>query len=307
MKVKYADIQSLIIQEPRALCIGFFDGVHLGHQALIKETVRLATEAGITASMLTFAEPPRSVVSGHKQPLITDNETKIKLVESFGISEIIVVEFDRDIMSLSAEDFIHKFLKPFEIKELICGFDFTFGKNGSGTADSLVKMQDLPFNVHVIPAVNIDGAKVASSRIVDLIQKGEIKEANALLGYTFAITGKVIHGLKNGQELGYPTANLALKDYVHPKNGVYASRIIIGNQTYYGMSNVGVRPTISLVKEPLLEVNIFDFKHDLYGKKIEVQLLDFIREEQKYANKCELQAQLSRDKERIMSCISTLK
>ena len=303
MKVIHISYEISNKQAPKALCIGFFDGVHRGHQTLIAKTVELAEQHNLVPALFTFKETPLAVIKDLKIPHLTTNLDKVSHVEALGIEEVEILDFDKTIADYSATEFIEKILKPLNIKFLICGFDFTFGKAGRGDVELLQQSgEQYGFKTIVIPAVLYQNEKVASSTIAQALVQGDLEKANAMLGYPYTIKGKVVHGLKNGHKFGFPTANLELGNYVPPKNGVYAVRVKHGNRIYEGMANVGVHPTIAKNSQPQLEVNIFDFNQDIYGEILTVEFLGYIRPERKFENCTELIGQINKDRQTIISC-----
>lgn len=284
------------INEPISLCLGYFDGLHIGHRLLIDEAVK----SNYAPALLTFEFDEHIFLKNKKY--ITSLLDKEILCENYGLKYLFILHFDQKVMNLTPEEFIDQVIKKLNAKEVIVGEDFSFGKNAQGNIKTLKEFAD--FLLKVVPELKEDGFKVGTSRIIDLIEKGNISEANKLLGYSYQITGIVQNGFHTGTNHHFPTANIKLNNYVIPKFGVYASKVKIEGKEYLSMTNIGLHPTINELKDALLEVYIFDFQQDIYGKNISVQLIDFIREEKKFPNAENLYKQIEQDK---MTCLKILK
>lgn len=279
----------------RAICIGYFDGVHKGHTELIKKTVEYAKKNNLTATMFTFTKSPKQVIQKLKESYLTSIEEKVKLAKEMGIDEVVALKFDEAIASYSIEEFIEKILKPLNIKHLVCGFDFSFAKFGRGNPDTLKQY----FDVTVVNEILLDNKKVASSYINECLNTGDLKTANKQLGRNYYVTGKVVHGSGVGTKLGFPTMNVDYANYVLPICGVYACLVEIDEKVYKGMANIGHRPTINQTNEIVLEINVFDYNDDAYDKEVKVSFVDFIREENKFNDKESLINAIKSDKIRV--------
>ncbi len=286
----------------RAMCIGFFDGVHRGHMSLINQTIEIAQKMNLLATLFTFSVAPKAIVGGINRPYLTSLQDKVKRAEQAGIAEIIVLNFDKEVVEYSVEEFMNKVIKPLNVKYLICGFDFRFAKNGLGNAQVLKSLESHDFHVIVVPEVSQNGEKIASTKIIEDIQQGNLERANQMLGYNYTIIGQVVKGNGNGRKLGFPTANIDYQSYVKPLNGVYAVRVKVGACYYKGMVNIGYRPTITSTPAPILEVHIFDFDSNIYNQIISVEFIKFIRQEIKFSNISDLVNQLITDQKTIKSC-----
>jgi len=277
--------------------IGSYDGLHLGHQVIIKRVIERARSEGGDAVVLTFEPHPVKFLHPElKIPLITPNQKKMLLLERFGIDCTINLPFTTDLAHLSAEEFIEEIvLDRIAPRWVVIGFNFTFGKERTGTAADLKKMGErLGFGVDIVPPFTVNDHVVSSTRIRELIAEGRIQEANRMLGRDFFILGKVIHGHARGKGLGFPTANLEITSDLYPKKGVYAAAVTQGEETYSGVVNIGTNPTFD-DKEFAVEVFLFDYEGDLYGKELQVALVDRLRDEQTFPSPDALVRQIEKD------------
>lgn len=279
------------------LCLGLFDGVHLGHQFLIKQAIL----DNPNTSVFTFDGNVKKLINKKKDSYqLTSLKDKLNIFKNLGIKNVFILEFNNKTISITKENFIKDYLEDLNINKVFIGQDFTFGYKGEGNYLTLEKH----FNTKVIDFISFNNQKISSSNIINLILSGQIDQANSQLGRYYSIKGKIIHGLANGRKINFPTANLKLSfNYPIPKNGVYASLIKINNKLYSSMSNIGTHPTIDELNAPLVETNIFDFNQDIYGKYVEVFFINKIREEQKFNSLDELKDQLSKDKDSIKNLI----
>ncbi len=283
----------------RVVALGFFDGVHIGHGALLEMTVQRAAEKGASAAVMTYSNHPSSVVAPATVKLVNTTEERCALIrELYSISDIIVKEFTKEYASLSGETFVEKIIK----KELaachvVAGFDFRFGKGGRCDSEDLARLcEDNGIGCDIVDAVQLHGAPVSSSRIRECIAAGEMVAARELLGHYHCIMSEVTHGAHLGKGLGFPTANQAIdEDVLCAKHGVYLSRVTVGSKTYKGVTNIGVRPTVSEKVCPRAETFIIDFSGDLYGQKIKLELVKFMRAEEKFSSIEALRDRISQD------------
>lgn len=287
------------------LCLGFFDGLHLGHQELIKKTIEIAKFNNLNAGLLTFSNLPINKENKRlTNKVLLSNKDKEKIMEEFALDQIIFLDFDEKCRSTSKEDFI-KFLKDkFNCKGVVVGEDYRFGYKGEGNVDYLLTLKRNDFVVEIIPQIKMDGDIISSTRIISLLQEGNISLANKLLGRNYSLSGKVEKGFGVGKTLDIPTANISLaNNLILPINGVYAVKIIYNNVIYKGIANLGIRPSINTLELPLLEVNIFDFNDEIYQKEIRVELIDFIRNETKFADVSLLKEQINKDKKKALELL----
>lgn len=280
------------------LCLGYFDGIHIGHLALINEALKSDGDVAI----LTFDLPPKAVLSGHvKGCSLTSLYDKSLVLDSLGVKKIFYLVFDEELAKISKEDFIEQVLLKLKPSKLFIGDDYSFGHLALGHADDLKPY----FTTFVMPVIEQEGHKVSSSTIVDLIKEGEVTLAKELLGRYYQITGIVIAGNQIGRTIGFPTANLSLGyPYVLPLEGVYLGRIDIYGEKYFGIVSVSTHPSIMELKEPIIEVNIDHYDGDLYGKEISVEFLEFVNVIQKFNSLEELQAKLNEYKNYLRENLS---
>lgn len=273
------------------LCLGFFDGMHKGHQFLIRKAKQLNIKTGV----VTFDGKLKELTNSHKDGgELTSVSDRFELLNDLGVDYLFVIQFDNDLMNMSAEDFIVQVLVPLNINAIYVGSDFTFGKNAVGNVALLKKY----FDVEIVDFLYDNGKKISSRDIIRLIRSGLIKEADILLGRPYLIKGKVVHGLANGKDLiGYPTANINIQyDYVLPSNGVYVTYINVNNKKYLSMTNIGHHPTIDKLKRVSIESYILDFSADIYGSEVVLEFVDRIRDEKRFASVDLLRKQLDKDK-----------
>jgi len=291
------------------LTIGTFDGVHIGHQKIIKRLVEISEIKNLTPSLLTFFPHPRMVLQKDANiKLINTIDEKKDILKQFGISNLVIKEFTKEFSRLTAEDFVKKILVDhLKAKHIIIGYDHHFGRNRNANIEDLKQFgKDFNFEVEEISKQDINDVAVSSTKIRAALQEGNIKTANTYLGYNFMLTGKVIDGKKLGQTINYPTANLHIEETYKliPKHGVYIVKSIIDNNTVYGMMNIGHNPTVN-GKHQTIETHFFDFNKDLYGQNLKIELLQRLRDEQKFNSVEELQSQLHIDKNNALEFIKS--
>ena len=290
-------MKDIDIEFDTVVTIGNFDGVHKGHQVLIEKTATYAKARGIKSAVFTFLNHPINYFVPEKVKNIFDEKEKERLIEGFGIDYLIDIPFDKAMTQISAEQFIVKILKDkIHAKKIVVGYDFTFARNKEGTVDVLREMgHEYGIEVEIVQPIKINGIRVSSTFIRELISEGRVDEIPQYLGTPYVIEGEIIHGKANGRKMGYPTANISLKDQIiKPKNGIYASRVIIDGKKYFGATNVGMNPTVN-GKYLSIETNILDFDEDIYGKRVRIEFLEKIRDEKKFESLDELRKQLDLD------------
>ena len=290
------DVNNLGKYEELSLCLGFFDALHKGHLELINK----AKEFDLPVGVLTFSKSPRTLLFNKDEEIINTLEMKEKILSDNKVDYLFILELSWDILKMDKEDFINKVLCGLNAKNIVCGFDYSFGSKGSGKPEDLIASNK--FNVSIIsPIVNQENVKISSTLVHELIKEGKIEEANEYLTRPYKILGEVKHGFKIGRTISYKTANIELSDLFNmPKNGVYATKVIINNKSYKSMTNVGVHPTINELEKPLIETYIFDFDGDIYLQNVELEFYKYVREERKFSSVTELKNQLLKDEKTIL-------
>lgn len=294
----FYDIQDIHLQNSW-ITIGSFDGVHLGHQQIIKQITAGAHQAGVPAVVLTFYPHPSVVLRGPRPGLyLTMPEEKASLLGSLGVDIVITYPFDRQVAETSPRDFIQKLHQHLHFQQLWVGYDFALGRDRAGDIPYLRSLgEEFGYQVQVVNAVQAEGETVSSSRIRKHLEAGEIDTANQLLGRPFTITGKVIPGDGRGKTIGVPTANIEIPpERVIPQAGVYACRAFWQGEAYPAVTNVGVRPTFeSEPVPPRVEAHIMDFSHDLYGDLVSLEFVARLRAERRFESIDALVAQIQQD------------
>lgn len=275
--------------------LGFFDGVHLGHQALLKACRELADCHGCKAGAVTFSCHPEALVSGNAPALLSTTEDRARLLYAYGMDTVITLPFDRELMTTHWSAFLGQ-LRDAGAAGFVCGDDFRFGANGNGTAKKLSAYcgkRDIP--CAIVPQQELDGIRVSSTHIRLLLEAGDIETANRFLGHPHSLSGTVIPGRGLGHTIGTPTANIPLPEgVVCPKHGVYACKAIVNNKEYLAVTNIGMRPTVGgthITVEPWL----LDFEGDLYGKKLTLLFYKFLRPEEKFPSLEDLRAEIQKN------------
>ena len=293
------DITTFTTQQPTVLTIGTFDGVHLGHQKIVERVVTTARQEGLLATVFTFFPHPRMVVQHDKGlKLIHTLEEKKQLFQQLGVDLLVVQPFNEAFAQLTAEEFVSTILvQRLNVKKVIIGYDHRFGRNRTANIDDMRLFgKKYGFAVEEISVQEVDEVSVSSTKIREALNKGDVTTAEHYLGTPYSLTGRVVHGLKLGRTLGYPTANIQVtEDYkLIPKDGVYVVYSYIGGQKVYGMMSIGKNPTIE-GKGASIEVYFFDFNGDLYDQKLTIEFVQYLREEQKFATIDLLKKQLQDD------------
>ncbi len=264
-------------------CIGYFDGFHLGHQALFNKTLALAKESDSLSGIISFSPDPLVILNPKaKIQHLTSLNDRRELAEKYGFDLWITIEFNKDMAQMDPNDFIN-LLQKVQIKNLVCGFDFSFGDKGKGKTSDLLKAQNDHFHVEVVEEINYEGSKISTTRIKDEISLGHVHEAERLLGRTYGLKGIVVKGRQIGRTIGYPTANLSIQsEYLIPKIGVYSGFVIIEGLQYSAMIGVGYNPTVTDDHVVSIEAHIFDYNHDIYDQEVTFLFKHYIRGEIKF-------------------------
>jgi riboflavin kinase/FMN adenylyltransferase len=285
------------------LAIGFFDGVHLGHQQIIRQTISDARQHDSIAIVLTFDRHPNSIVAPDRvPPLVYSLPQKMRAIESLGADALLLIQFDKKFSEQTGEEFIRSLARDFgKIHSICVGADFVFGHKRGGNVALLKKLGgEIGFQVHGLAAVSLDGEIVSSTRIRETVRAGDFDAASQMLGRTYAISGRVVAGDRFGRKIGFPTANLDAANLVLPTNGVYSGCTKLNGQFYRVALNIGLRPTIATGKPQLrVEAHLLDFSGELYGEELEVEIGVKIRDERKFNSLEELRVQIGRDVESV--------
>ena len=294
--------------------IGTFDGVHIGHQKIIQQLILEAKKIDGESVLITFHPHPRLVLfpDNHNLQLLQTQAEKLQTLAENGLENVIILPFSKEFAQLSALDFVQTILyKSLKAKKIIIGYDHQFGNDRKGNIDFLIaNANDFNYDVIEIPAEEINEVNVSSTKIRTALQDGSVEIANAFLNKPFELSGTVIKGEQLGRTIGFPTANLDLNDNTKliPANGVYAVKVQLLNEekSYFGMMNIGYRPTVSQTQKQSIEIYVFDFLANIYAEHLKVSLYKRIRKEEKFVNLAILKSQLSKDEAVIRSYFSTI-
>jgi riboflavin kinase/FMN adenylyltransferase len=308
MKVYY-NIKEFQTLQKAVVTIGTFDGVHKGHQKILKRIGAIATEKKGETVVLTFWPHPRQVLNPESKDIrvLSTVQEKIELLASHGIDHLLIIPFNKEFSDLSSEEFIELILvKKIGTRHLIIGYDHKFGKNRTGGLDQLKACSsNYGFEVEEISREDIENVGISSTIIRKALLEGDVRTASAYLGRPYSFSGIVMQGKQLGRTIGFPTANISINDSskLIPADGVYAVKVKTEDAILNGMMNIGFRPTVN-GKDRVIEVNIFDFKKDIYGKELRVELIEYLRKEEKFSTIDLLKEQLNKDKEASLLILS---
>ncbi len=279
-----------LVKTERALAIGNFDGLHLGHQALLKNLTAKAQQKLLLPTVMTFEPHPREFFAPQNAPArLSSMREKLEYFAQAGIEEVFVCRFNQAFASVTAQDFMQKILRDaLNANTILVGGDFCFGAKRQGTVNSFI---EAGFDLIDFPQVEVSGQRVSSTLVREALAKGDLTQAQQYLGRPYSISGKVVHGAKRGRQLGFPTANVHMRHERPALTGVYAVKL----QGLHAVANLGVRPTIAGVPKLLLEVHVLDFDGDLYDQHVHVEFLHKIRDEMKFESLDALKAQIAKD------------
>ncbi len=287
---------------PLALAIGVFDGVHRGHQEVIRGAMDFSEKHGGTAVVMTFDPHPLKVLRPEMAPrLLCSTRHKLRILEQLGVTHTLVAPFNEETARTSSRQFVEDLVGACQPLGFVSvGYTWTFGKGREGNIHQLMELGEAHgFGVYGVPAVQMDGQVVSSTRVREAVRTGDFTTARALLGRDYAVLGEIVKGKQLGRQLGFPTANVAMENEELPPNGVYAVKVHgadAGVRNWNGVANLGIRPTVETGEvERSLEVHLLDFEGDLYGVEVEVDFVKQLREEKKFSGLDELKAQIARD------------
>ncbi|OGS69503.1 MAG: riboflavin biosynthesis protein RibF [Flavobacteria bacterium RIFCSPLOWO2_12_FULL_31_7] len=310
MKI-YNSIYEFETSKKTIVTLGTFDGVHIGHNAILDKICKAAQQENLESVILTFFPHPRLIVSNNYDiKLLNTIEEKAILLEKKGIQNFIVHPFDKTFSELSPREFVTQVLvDKLNIQKIIIGHDHKFGKDRAADFNDLINFgKEFGFEVEEISAQQINEVSVSSTRIRNALLEGNVSLAKDYLGYPYVLTGNVVKGNQLGRTINFPTANIEIPEEYKliPKNGVYVVTVNVSNQTFFGMMNIGVKPTLGENKRSI-EVHLLDFDADIYNQKIQVHILEKLREEQKFDSFQALQTQLEKDKQNTIHYFKNLK
>lgn len=296
----FTSLQEFTSKKRTIITLGTFDGVHLGHVAILDKICKLARKENLESVILTFFPHPRFVVNNDAEiKLLNTMSEKAILLEQKGIQNFIIHPFDKFFSELSPRAFVEQVLvKQLNIRKIIIGYDHKFGKNRAADFNDLISFgNEFGFEVEEIPAKQIDEVSVSSTKIRNSLLEGNITLANAYLGYSYMLSGIVVKGNQLGRTIGFPTANIEISENYKliPKNGVYIVTAIVNNETVFGMMNIGIKPTLG-DNIPSIEVHLLGFSKDIYGQNIQINVIERLRDEQKFVSLEALKSQLEIDK-----------
>jgi len=292
------------IQRPTVLTLGVFDGLHLGHQLIIRTVVERAKAIGAVPTVITFDPHPRAVLHAESSPpLLQTLDQKVEAFGVLGIEQTIVIRFTEEFSLIPAQEFLRDTVKErLHAQEVYLGRGFAFGHNREGNIDLLKRVsQELGFAAAEVPEVRFRGQRVSSSRIRKLLAEGKVNLARRMLGRPYGVEGMVERGAERGHQLGFPTANLHPQNRVIPRNGVYITGTLVEGVWRRSVTNIGVRPTFGVEKEPSLETFVINWSGDLYGDVVRIRFLYRLRDEKRFASVEELKSQIKRDVTRAES------
>ncbi len=298
----YQDFLEVEHNDNTIITLGTFDGIHLGHKEIIGAVVQKATEFGGRSLLITFSPHPRKVIpGGNKIKLLSTLSEKKKIIETFGMDNLLVIQFTKEFSQQTPEEFVEKYLiNGIGVKEIVIGYDHHFGKGRGGDIEILKKKgEEIGFGVTAVPEYKIDDIIVSSTKIRKALIAGDIVNANKMLGRFYSFEGVVVPGDKRGRELGFPTANLLVEneDKLLPATGIYAAECIVEENKHNALLSIGSRPTFHEAGEIIPEVYIIDFNKQIYNQTVRVNVVDRIRGEEKFSSAEELVKQMKNDKE----------
>ncbi|XMB72524.1 bifunctional riboflavin kinase/FAD synthetase [Mycoplasmatota bacterium WC30] len=294
LRIKYIEYNDFITEKNLVLCLGFFDGMHIAHINLIKEAKKIALAKGLSLGVFTFTMNIKTFLKRERHRCLTTIEDKASICKTLGVDYLYVMRVTSHLIHMDAKEFVDRFLQ--DSNSVVIGYDFNFGYKGEGSRTLLKKSKT--FKTVVIPEMKYMDLKVGSTRIRANLHDGNIDLANYLLGRLYSIKGRVISGRGIGKRLGYPTANIDYMPYYLPKTGVYLTKVVYNDKTYFGLTNIGNKPTY--FKLPLtVETYVFNVNESLYNHVIDIRFIEYIRPEIKFKSEVELSAQILKDIEYV--------
>lgn len=287
------------LKEDVVATVGQFDGVHLAHLKLIEKTIEIAKSNNLKSAMFTFDPHPDFVLKKDlTNTYVTVIDEKINILKHLGLDYLVIIEFTMDVAKMSPSDFVNLILVNNCVKEVVVGFDFKYGYKGSGKADQITTYSNNLIKTHIIDEIKYNSQKIGTALIKSLLSVGKVEEVKSLMGRYYKIKGNVVTGNKVGRTINFPTANLEVDEqFAKLLPGVYVVIVTLNNQKYLGIANLGHNPSFNVSVPMVFETHIFDFNQDIYGENIEIELVKYIRSEQKFKNKEDFLRQIEKDKE----------
>jgi riboflavin kinase / FMN adenylyltransferase len=296
MQIAYS-LEAQLTDHPTVLTIGKFDGLHIGHQQLIRTTVEQARRLGFVSAVLTWEPHPGKVIQPDRElRLLTSATERNRMIADFGVDRLLIAPFTRETMATPAAAYMAQICRALPVREIWVGADFAMGRGREGDVPRLIDIgRELGYAICTVAPIIVEGAAVSASRIRHLLSAGDTVAAAALLGRPFRLSGTVVAGDKRGRSIGFPTANLAIDpELMLPANGVYACRVYFGEAVQAAVTNVGLRPTFDGLRQTV-EAHLLNWSGDLYGRSVQLEFLQRLREERKFRGIDELVAQIERD------------
>lgn len=290
-------IMDIVKIDKSVITIGNFDGLHNGHQVLIKKAVKYAKDNNMKSIVFTFENHPANYFRASSLKQIITNQEKARRIKKLGVDIMVSIPFDKYMTQISADEFVREILvNRLGARRIIVGHDFTFATNREGNSSVLKKLAyKYNFTVEIVKPIKINDIRVSSTHIRNLVSHGNVSKVKDYLGYNYEISGKVIHCKQLGRSIGYPTANISIQDnIVIPQRGVYATKVHLGDESYFGATNVGYNPTVN-GKKVSIETHILQFNRDIYGEVIKIEFLERIRDEKKFNSLDDLVEQIKKD------------
>jgi riboflavin kinase/FMN adenylyltransferase len=305
------DLAEIMRDDKGVITLGTFDGLHLGHQQIVSEVIEKSKQIGGRNFLLTFEPHPRKVIPGRNDvKILSTLEEKIEILEKLGLENLFVINFTTEFSKQNPEDFVKKYLiEGIGLKEIVIGYDHHFGKERDGNFELLQKMgKKFNFSVTLIPEFSVEGETISSTKIRNVLLAGDVVKAGKMLGRLYSFKGVIVRGDGRGRKLGFPTANNSVgdQDKLIPAKGIYAAECVVENEKHYGLLSLGSRPTFHKDGEIIPEFYIFDFDKDIYDQMMQVNLVEKIRDEEKFNSVEELIIQMKKDEETGRKILSKL-
>jgi riboflavin kinase / FMN adenylyltransferase len=300
------DLDNLPARPYPVVALGNFDGVHAGHQTILRTAIERARREKGTAFALTFDPNPAKVLAPDRAPrLIQTSADKLELLRTSGIDGVLLINFTRELSQLTPREFVRAYLiDRIGVRTVVVGHSVSFGHNRAGNAAVMTELgREFSFDVIVVGPVNVAGMEVSSTKVREVIAAGDLRTAANLLGRSHFLSGPVVHGRERGRKIGFPTANIQSRTEILPPDGVYATRLILDDGPHASITNIGMRPTFA-EPERTIEAHVFDFDRDLYGQEVRLELIERIRPERKFDSGAALAAQIASDLQRARTLLS---